>query len=360
MIDSQSFPEYPGLYLVKDSQEKLIFAGMTVNLRRRIAALFEEVPVPPRDLELMNSRNFKKIPQMVVRAASVEVLLLESEAQRVCLTNRLIERHRPLFNPATFLDVTGYAYIRQTDEPFARLVIGGQMPGWQGKPKRKKGTVDHQGITYGPFPTGPARTLFLKCLNEALELRTCDPLQGRACALYAAGKCSAPCEGHISPLEYGTRLDQAHAYLENPAAFLDFLEARMQAAAQEMQFERASLLRDELKTLRSAFARMQPAPFAESDQDVIYAEQGIGIILHLRRGWLDDFWFIEAHGDVPSFLLPILPGSCAVEVIVPEDWNAAMLAEKMGRKITSPETPLAREMMECARRNVMFRRRQFV
>lgn len=329
-------PVQPGIYLVKDSDGKLLWVGMAVNLRRRLTELFGEGKAGQR----VNRHAFQKMPHLLSRVAKIDLVVVDEEAQRVHLTNHLIHTYRPYFNLATFLEVTGYAYIHLTGEPFPRFVIA--------EHRSAESAVE----TFGPYPTGPIRTRLLKCLNDALGLRTCAPLPDRACSLYAAGRCSAPCEGHISPQAYDHLVDRARDFLRSPFQLIDFLEAHMHTAAQQMQFEKAGALRDDLQALRKAFKRVRAAPTADRDQDVVLTSQDKGVCLHLKHGWFEGFAFFDASpspldGLARYYSRHELPQ----QIIVPEDCEVDQVKGLLGCPVTGPSTPLEQWALVTARVN---------
>ncbi len=244
--DAYSAPRQPGVYVMKDAAEKIVYIGKAKELKKRVDSYFRpNAELAPKTLEQI---------QVVT---SIDFVITNSEYEALVLEANLIREHRPRYN-VELKDNTRYQYIRITDEAFPRLVsIRHPKPGARGK-------------LLGPFVQGAARAIALRTVQNTLGLRTCNPFPKRACLKYHLGQCSAPCIGKISKVEYAECVQQGVGLLTTKREELaEEIERQMKSAAAVENFERAKTLRDELyafSNLPSEQAVDKPAGW---DEDVI-------------------------------------------------------------------------------------------
>mgnify|MGYP000872484164 CR=1 FL=1 len=246
-------PASPGCYLFKQG-EQILYVGKAVNLQNRVRSYFaSNLPSP-------------KVRALMARVDDLEVILAASELEALMLESNLIKLHRPYYN-IKLTDDKNYPYIRITvNEPYPRLGVA-----------RK---VENDGARYfGPYiGTGAIRQV-MGILRKVFPMRTCHlnlplPRPQRPCLSYELGQCLGPCGEKCSLEEYRQVVDETVAFLKGGhKPVVDKLTRQMEAAAREMQFERAAELRDAIRDVEGLMARQNAQQVAGVDQDVIAAAQ---------------------------------------------------------------------------------------
>ena len=223
----KKLPARPGVYLMHDARDNIIYVGKAVNLRNRVRSYFRDSTVKS-----------PKIQKMVSLIARFEYIVTDSELEALVLENNLIKEHNPKYNTMLKDDKT-YPYIKVTvGEAFPRVLFSRQM-------KKDKSRY------FGPFTSAAAVKDTIELLNKLFKLRTCNRNLPRDCGLdrpclnYHIGQCAAPCQGKIGREEYRKNVDRALEFLNgNYGMILDELQAKMEAAAGALEFEEAARIRD--------------------------------------------------------------------------------------------------------------------
>jgi excinuclease ABC subunit C len=251
--EAGSIPTGPGSYQFKDTEGRVLYVGKATNLRSRLSNYFG-----PSDALLPRTR------QMVAAADSVEWIEVRNEVEALFLEYNLIKRHRPRFN-IRYKDDKSYPYLAVTlDEEWPRAMV---MRG----AKRK-------GVRYfGPYAHAYAIRETLDLLLRTFPIRTCTKGKfdrhhrlGRPCLYAHIEKCSAPCVGDVTRQEYDALVTELLTFLDGDTApVIARLERQMREAADEMEYERAARLRDQLTSVRKAIERQQMVARKEEDFDVI-------------------------------------------------------------------------------------------
>ncbi len=267
-----TIPDKPGSYQFKDRHGRIIYVGKAKSLRSRLSNYFgSPATLPPRTLQMMTA------------ATSVEWIEVRTEVDALFLEYNLIKEHRPRFN-IRLKDDKSYPYLAVTlDEAWPRAMV---MRG----AKRK-------GVRYfGPFAHAYAIRETLDLLLRTFPVRTCTNGKfvrherlGRPCLYAHIEKCSAPCVGAVTDPEYTNLVEDLLSFLGGETApVVARLEALMQEAAEEMEYERAARLRDQLTSVRKAIERQQMVGEKPEDFDVIgLAEDELEAsvqIFFVRRG----------------------------------------------------------------------------
>src|SRR6056297_278557 len=267
-----TIPEAPGSYQFKDAHGRVIYVGKASNLRQRLSNYFQS----PRNMH-------PRTAQMVETAESVEWTIVRNEVEALMLEYSLIKQHRPRFN-VRLRDDKSYPFLAVTiDEQWPRaLVMRGR--------KRK-------GVRYfGPYAHAYAIRDTLDLLLRSFPVRTCSPAKfnqhqrlGRPCLLHHIEKCAGPCVGEIEEMPYRELVNELIAFLDGDTDdIVDRLEADMQTAATDLQFERAARLRDRLLAVRKAIEKQQMVADRNEDLDVIgIAEDELEAsvqVFYVRRG----------------------------------------------------------------------------
>ena len=246
-----TIPDGPGSYQFKDKDGRVIYVGKAASLRSRLSNYFQK-HLPPRTA------------QMVATAESVEWIQVANDVEALMLEFNLIKQHRPRFN-VRLVDDKSY--------PFLAVTVGDDWP----RPMVMRGAKRKGVRYYGPFAHAYAIRETLDLLLRTFPLRTCSDnkfnlhqKQGRPCLLFHIEKCSGPCVGEIDREAYQQLTDELLAFLDGETdAIVKRLEREMQAAASELEFERAARLRDQLGSVRKAIERQQMVAERNEDFDVL-------------------------------------------------------------------------------------------
>ena len=246
-----TIPDGPGSYQFKDEDGRVIYVGKASSLRSRLSNYFQK-HLPPRTA------------QMVATAESVEWIQVANDVEALMLEFNLIKQHRPRFN-VRLVDDKSY--------PFLAVTVGDDWP----RPMVMRGAKRKGVRYYGPFAHAYAIRETLDLLLRTFPLRTCSDnkfnlhqKQGRPCLLFHIEKCSGPCVGEIDREAYQELTDELLAFLDGETdAIVKRLEREMQAAASELEFERAARLRDQLGSVRKAIERQQMVAERNEDFDVL-------------------------------------------------------------------------------------------
>jgi excinuclease ABC subunit C len=248
-----SVPTGPGAYLFRDTQGRVLYVGKAKSLRSRLSNYF----APPASLP-------ERTRQMVAVATAVEWIDVRNEVEAVFLEYNLIQRHKPRFN-IRLKDDKSYPFLSVTlDEEWPRAMV---MRG----AKRK-------GVRYfGPYAHAYAIRETLDLLLRTFPIRTCTKNKferhqrlGRPCLYAHIEKCAAPCVGAIERTDYDALVAEFLEFLDGDSApVLDRLDKRMHQAADELEFERAARLRDQITSVRKVIERQQMVAAREEDIDAI-------------------------------------------------------------------------------------------
>ena len=248
----KKLPAKPGVYLMHDAQDAIIYVGKAVSLRNRVRSYFRESTVKS-----------PKIQKMVSLIARFEYIVTDSELEALVLENNLIKEHNPKYNTMLKDDKT-YPYIKVTvGETFPRVLFSRVM-------KKDKSRY------FGPFTSAAAVKDTIELLNRLFKLRTCNRNLPRDCGLdrpclnYHIGQCAAPCQGKISREEYRKSVDRALEFLNgNYGMILDELQAKMEAAAEALEFEEAARIRDLYNSVKQVAQKQKITDSDGEDKDVI-------------------------------------------------------------------------------------------
>ena len=192
----KKLPPKPGVYIMHDENDAIIYVGKAISLRNRVRSYFRESTVKS-----------PKIEKMVSKIARFEYIVTDSELEALVLENNLIKEHNPKYNTMLKDDKT-YPYIKvTTGEPYPRVLFARQM-------KKDKSRY------FGPFTSAAAVKDTIELLNKLYKLRTCsrtlprDIGLERPCLNYHINQCSAPCQGYIAQQEYRRQVNKAISFLD--------------------------------------------------------------------------------------------------------------------------------------------------
>lgn len=248
----KKLPHSPGVYIMRDQRDIIMYVGKAVNLHNRVRSYFRE-----------NIGRGPMIDKMVSLIARFEYIVTDSELEALVLENNLIKEHSPKYNTLLKDDKT-YPYIKVTvSEPFPRILFSREM-------KKDKSRY------FGPYSSAAAVKDTIELLNKLFQLRTCNrslPKEignERPCLNYHIKQCPAPCQGYVSAEEYAKQVAGAMEFLTgNYKPILNDLEKKMLAAAEEMEFEEAARYRDLLNSVQSVAQKQKITDSVGEDKDVI-------------------------------------------------------------------------------------------
>ncbi|MCD7981705.1 MAG: excinuclease ABC subunit UvrC [Clostridiales bacterium] len=248
----KKLPDHPGVYLMHDAKDAIIYIGKAVSLRNRVRQYFQ------------SSRNKgAKIEKMVTQIARFEYILTDSELEALVLECNLIKEHRPKYNTMLKDDKT-YPYIKVTlGETYPRVLFSRQM-------KKDKSRY------YGPYTSAAAVRDTIDLIRRIYQLRSCsrnlprDIGKDRPCLNYHIHQCGAPCQGYIRPEEYQKKVRAAMDFLGGRyTPVIRELEEKMAAAAAGLDFEKAAEYRDLLGSVKQIAQKQKMTSFDGEDRDVI-------------------------------------------------------------------------------------------
>lgn len=251
----KKLPTLPGVYIMHDEHDEIIYVGKAINLKRRVRQYFD------------NSRKHgPKIEKMVGHIRYFEYIITDSELEALVLECNLIKEHSPRYN-TLLKDDKNYPYIKVTvNEEFPRILFARQV---------KKDKAKY----FGPFTSAAAVKDTIELICEIFKIRTCSQKitqtkEGhagkRACLNYHIGRCAAPCQGFISPAEYAENVSRALSFLKgNQEPVIKMLEEKMNKASLELEFEEAARYRDLIGSIRHTASRQKINDSGLEDKDII-------------------------------------------------------------------------------------------
>lgn len=269
----RKLPAKPGVYLMHDEKDVIIYVGKAISLKNRVRQYFQ------------SSRNKgAKIEQMVTHIARFEYIITDSELEALVLECNLIKEHRPKYNTMLMDDKT-YPFIKVTvQEDYPRVMLVRRM-------------VKDKAKYFGPYTSGGAVKDTIDLIHKLYGIRTCNKvlpkMQGkeRPCLNYHIHQCPAPCQGYISKEEYGEAVKKALLLLNgNYGEVEKELEEKMQQASEELEFEKAIEYRELLGSVKKIAQKQKITSSDMEDKDVIAMatdkEDAVVQIFFIRDGRL--------------------------------------------------------------------------
>ena len=352
----KKLPDSPGVYLMHDADDAIIYVGKAVNLKNRVRQYFQS----SRD-------KTAKIRKMVSRIRRFEYIITDSEMEALVLECNLIKEYSPKYN-TMLKDDKGYPYIRVTvEEAYPRVQMARTM-------KKDKSRY------FGPYPSAGAVKDTLELLHKLFQIRTCsrvlprDAGKDRPCLNYYIGQCMAPCQGRVPEETYRKSVVQVLEFLNGHfEKILKYLQEKMEKASEELDFENAIRYRELMHSVK-LIAQKQKATdsSAAGDRDVIAmaaeGQDAVVQVFFVREGRMigrDHFHLSVAEGDSPAEILgsfvkqfyagtPFLPGELFLQQeIAEQEAIGKWLSGKRGRKvqITVPKKGQKERLVELAARN---------
>lgn len=355
----RDFPTQSGVYLMKNTQDKIIYIGKAKNLRNRVRSYFTD-----------SKDHSPKTRILVSNIFEIEYILTKTEVEAFLLEASLIKKHRPKYN-IRLRDDKAYPYIRLSwADQYPRLYLARKV--------KKDGS-----LYFGPYTSGLAVHGTIRFLNRTFKIRDCTDsvfkTRKRPCLTHQIGRCTAPCVNLINQQDYKNEVDGAKLFLKGQnKKVIKSLTEKMMLSADEEKFEVAARLRDSISAIKAILAKQSVInDTSEKDQDAIgYFGDERGCLLetvHIRSGrvigtrshflpqldpnnpmedvreWLVDFLnqYYEDNFIPDDILLPTEIGSDLVKLM------EAVLQERSGNKVTVrfATDEKGRELVDMANKN---------
>jgi excinuclease ABC subunit C len=252
----QTMPANPGVYRMLDARGDALYVGKARNLHKRVASYTQL------------ARLSERLRRMVADTVSMEIVTTHTEAEALLLEANLIKRLKPRFN-ILLRDDKSYPWLALTEShPYPRIA-------------KHRGAQEPKNSYWGPFASAWSVSQTVQALQRVFLLRTCADTvfanRTRPCLLYQIKRCSAPCVGRVSEAEYATLVAQAKSFLTGKSSAVQKdLGAAMEAAAGNLEFERAAAIRDRLRGLAHIQGNDVINPASLTDADVIALHQEAG------------------------------------------------------------------------------------
>ena len=248
----KKLPAKPGVYIMHDQDDAIIYVGKAISLRNRVRSYFRE-----------STNKSPKIEKMVTKIARFEYIVTDSELEALVLENNLIKEHNPRYNTMLKDDKT-YPYIKVTmGEDFPRVLFSRQM-------KKDKSRY------FGPFTSAFAVKDTIELINRLYKLRTCSRVLPRdiglerPCLNYHIGQCMAPCQEYVTKEEYRAQVEQALDFLNgNFDPILNSLRQKMEEASERLDFEEAIRYRDLYNSVKQVAQKQKITDSDGEDKDII-------------------------------------------------------------------------------------------
>ena len=351
----KKLPGKPGVYLMHDEKDAIIYVGKAISLKNRVRQYFQ------------SSRNKgAKIEQMVTHISRFEYIVTDSELEALVLECNLIKEHRPKYN-TMLMDDKSYPFIKVTvNEPFPRVMLARQM---------KKDKAKY----FGPYTSAGAVKDTIELIRKLYHIRSCnrslpkDIGKERPCLNYHIHQCQAPCQGYISQEEYRKSIDEVVRFLNGHYDLvLKELEEKMMAASDSLEFEKAIEYRELLTSVQKVAQKQKITDTAGDDRDIIAmaseGEDAVVQVFFIRSGRLigrDHFYLKSAENDtegeiLSSFIKQFYAGTPYIpaELMLPEEiedqdiieeWLTARRERRVHLRI--PKKGTKEKLVELAQKN---------
>lgn len=351
----KKLPGKPGVYLMHDERDAIIYVGKAISLKNRVRQYFQ------------SSRNKgAKIEQMVTHISRFEYIVTDSELEALVLECNLIKEHRPKYN-TMLMDDKSYPFIKVTvNEPFPRVMLARQM---------KKDKAKY----FGPYTSAGAVKDTIELIRKLYHIRSCnrslpkDIGKERPCLNYHIHQCQAPCQGYIYQEEYRKSIDEVVRFLNGHYDLvLKELEEKMMAASDSLEFEKAIEYRELLTSVQKVAQKQKITDTAGDDRDIIAmaseGEDAVVQVFFIRSGRLigrDHFYLKSAENDtegeiLSSFIKQFYAGTPYIpaELMLPEEiedqdiieeWLTARRERRVHLRI--PKKGTKEKLVELAQKN---------
>ncbi|MCL2115498.1 MAG: excinuclease ABC subunit UvrC [Methanobrevibacter sp.] len=345
---AEDLPKKPGIYIMKDSDDKIIYIGKSKSLKNRVKSYFKDKYDSPKTQILMSHFN------------SLEYIITDSEKEALILEANLIKKYRPKYN-IRLKDDKRYPYVKITDEDFSRLII--------------TRNIGKTGSYFGPFTDVGSVRQTVKFLKSLFKIRTCRRMDG-PCLNNQIDLCYGPCDGNIPKKEYKKSIAKIDLFFQGKySEIIENLEIEMKEAAYEQNFEKAAVIRDQIASIAEVMEKQFVDFTDELDQDIIACsfdvDSAIVVVISIRNGKIngkDDFLMAGTKNNkvnevVAAFIQQYyginrhIPKEIISEVAIPDkseekliiNWLSDLRGEKV--EITVPEDGAKLRLLRMASKN---------
>jgi len=352
----KSIPPNPGVYIMKDADDKVLYVGKAISLSNRVRSYFQASAKP-----------HALTPSMIPLVRDIDFIITDNEIEALILENNLVQKYKPKYN-IKLKDDKRYPYLKITSEEFPRIAM--------------TRNVEKDGSKYfGPFVRSKATRQSLKEITKAFPIRSCnlDLSDGkkdhRPCLNYHIGRCLAPCAGLVDKDTYQQVVKNVTSFLKgNSEDVLENLTEQMKEASANLEFERAGQIRDRINSIQEILKKQKVSSSDGEDQDIIgfyrKDDDACVVLMMIRGGKMQDQEHFFLNGTETSTPVEILtafveqyyhdasfiPKTILLqnELEMPEaieQW----LSEKRGFAVTLhvPQKGKKLDMVELAEKNAM-------
>ena len=354
----RKLPDKPGVYLMHDKNDTIIYVGKAVVLKNRVRQYFQS-----------SRGKSPKIQRMVEQIAWFEYIVVDSEMEALILECNLIKEHQPKYN-TMLKDDKHYPYIRVTvNEDYPRIMLARE---------RKKDKAKY----FGPYTSAQAVHDSIDLLKKTYFVRSCnrvlprDTGKERPCLYYHMGQCKAPCQGYISKEEYQENIGQVEEFLNgNYALITKRLEQQMMKFSEEMEFEKAAEYRDLLFSVKRLSEKQKADDDMNVERDIVAfasaGDEAVAQVFFVRGGKMvgrEHFYLTGVENEARStimanFIKQFYSGTHHIpkELLLSEETDDQELLEnwltaRRGRKvrIVVPKKGSKERLVELAEKNASF------
>lgn len=350
-------PEKPGVYIMKDKSGKIIYVGKAVVLKNRVRQYFQN-----------KEKQLPKVKVMLSHVEDFEYIVTDTELEALMLECNLIKKYKPKYN-VLLKDDKNYPYIKVTvNEEYPRIMFTRR--------------IEPDGAKYfGPYSSAFAVRETIKLVRKMFPIRTCnkniekDMGKVRECLYYHIGLCSAPCTNKINKEDYIKLVDQAVLFLDGKRDWLiQKLKEDMKKAAEELRFEEAARIRDQIFAIERTSEKQKVVSVGEDEQDIISMARSADIsciqVFFVRDGKLSgrEHYYMKntegmERGEIISSFIkqfyegaPYIPKEIITDVELDEsELLSEWLSQKRGNKvfITIPMRGKKKELVDMVYQNAL-------
>jgi excinuclease ABC subunit C len=351
----KKLPASPGVYLMRDYRDQIIYVGKAISLRNRVRSYFRE-----------STTKSSKIQKMVSLITRFEYIITDSELEALVLENNLIKEHNPRYNTMLKDDKT-YPYIKVTiQDEYPRIFVTREM---------KKDRAKY----FGPYTDVQAVRETIDLINSIFMLRTCnrnlprDIGKERACLNYHIKQCTAPCQGYVTMEQYQKQVEEALDFLNgNYQGVIKGLEEKMKHASEQMEFEEAIQYREQIQNIKKVTQKQKITDYNSEDKDVIGLcaddEDAVVQVFFIRNGKLigrEHFHMTRVSEESTGLILnsfikqfyagtPYIPKELMIQEVIEEaELVEQWLSTRRGSKVSIrvPQKGGKEKLVDLARRN---------
>ena len=314
-------PKLPGVYRMLNSKNEILYVGKAKNLPNRLKSYVSE------------KNHIIRTERMLSQTKKIEITTTSNESEALLLEANLIKKYKPKFN-----------ILLRDDKSFPFIFIGNNEK-WP-QIKKHRGKKTKEGFFFGPFASAGSANWTIKMIQKIFHLRICDDTvfknRKRPCILYQIKRCSGPCVGYINNDEYKQTVDDAIEFVSGKSRKIQKnLSKQMEKASEELNFEKATILRDRIKSLNiiQSSQRINEANLLEADVIAGYKESGKTCIqvffYRSKQNWGNQAFFPKHDPDenlkeiLKSFIVQFYENkSIPKSIILNEEINEKVLIEK--------------------------------